>query len=99
MGEHGEMKLVAGMMPKDHMPYQAYRCSVCHEEVMTMKQLRKLSASYRRLRHATSVTLSTWGNSLAVRIPHEIAAELKWKSGTQGSLVKEKGGIRITQTL
>lgn len=46
-----------------------------------MKQLKLLANKYRKLRKAKGVIFSKWGNSLAVRIPSEIAEEYKIKAG------------------
>lgn len=95
----GKMTLVTQTMPKDGITFEAYRCEFCKEEVATGKQLQVLASKYRELNRAQPVTFSTWGNSLAVRIPREVASELRWKPGTRGRLLKEKDGVRIVQDL
>ena len=62
---------------------------------MTMKQLQALANKYRKLRQAKKVTFAKWGNSLAVRIPSDIADEYAITAGKEGVLTKEKDGIRI----
>lgn len=46
-------------------------------------------------RKAKEITFAKWGNSLAVRIPTEIAADLKITEGRNGILTRDKQGIRI----
>ncbi len=93
--QKGIMKRIESVMSPEKVPYEAFRCPKCGEEILTMPQLKKLADRYKRLRKAKEVTFSQWGNSLAVRIPHEIADELKIKSGKQGLIIKDKEGIKI----
>ena len=60
-----------------------------------MKQLKILAHKYRELRKAKEITFAKWGNSLAVRIPNEIAEDLRIVEGKHGILTKDKKGIRI----
>ena len=75
--------------------FEAFKCRSCGEEIMDMKQLRNLAQHYRKLRKAKEIIFAKWGNSLAVRIPSEIAEAYNITSGSQGILTKDKGGIRI----
>ncbi|MBI3051304.1 AbrB/MazE/SpoVT family DNA-binding domain-containing protein [Candidatus Woesearchaeota archaeon] len=80
---------------QDGVEFEAYRCVKCGEELMTMPQLRSLAAKYRRLRNARQVTFAKWGNSIAVRIPSDVAEECGISEGRQGLLTRDKQGIRI----
>lgn len=79
----------------DGITYRFHSCTSCGEELLDMKQLGKLAGKYRKLRKSKDVTFSKWGNSLAVRIPKDIADELGIKEGSQGLITKEKDGLKI----
>lgn len=83
------------VMEQDGVSFDAYVCPKCGEEIMTMPQLKVLAAKYRRLRQAKEITFAKWGNSLAVRIPSEIVEELNLSEGKQGTLMRDKEGIKI----
>ena len=91
----GEMKKLKDIMEQDGIEFEAYQCSKCGEEIMNMKQLKALAGKYRKLRKAKDIIFSKWGNSLAVRIPSEIANEYKLSAGKHGLLTREKEGIKI----
>lgn len=80
---------------EDGIEFEAYKCSKCGEEIMTMKQLRELASKYRKLKNAKEITFAKWGNSIAVRIPSDIVQEYNMRVGKHGTLTKEKEGIRI----
>jgi len=80
---------------QDGVGFEAYKCSECGEEIMTMKQLKVLAGKYRKLRTAKEIKFSKWGNSIAVRIPSDIAEEYHISDGSQGMLTKEKEGFKI----
>ena len=90
------MEQIKDVMVQDGIDFEAYRCSKCGEEIMTMKQLKVLAGKYRTLRKAKEVTFAKWGNSLAVRIPSEIAEEYNIGAGKHGILTKDKQGFKIT---
>ena len=83
------------IMEQDGIEFEAYKCSKCGEEIMTMKQLKVLANKYRKLKNAKEIKFAKWGNSIAVRIPNEIAKEYSIKSGKQGLITKDKNGIKI----
>ncbi len=89
------MKPIEDFMEPEHIPYESFQCPKCKEEILSMPQLNKLADRYKRLRKAKEITFSQWGNSIAVRIPHEIARDLHIKSGKQGLITKDKEGIKI----
>lgn len=91
----GKLRPVREAMPVDGVEYEALQCIRCGESIMTMGQLDVLADKYRKLRRAKEITFSKWGNSLAMRIPCEIATEYHLSIGSQGLLVKEKKGIKI----
>ncbi len=91
----GKLEKITDKIKEDNVEYEAYRCSSCKEEIMDMKQLGSLAKRYRDLRQAKAVTFAKWGNSIAVRIPNEIAKEYSIKSGKQGLITKDKNGIKI----
>lgn len=91
----GKMERMKDSIKQDGIDFDAYRCTKCGEEIMTMSQLKVLANKYRKLRKSRDITFAKWGNSLAVRIPSEIAEEYHLSPGTQGIMTKDKKGIRI----
>ncbi|HLC20049.1 MAG TPA: AbrB/MazE/SpoVT family DNA-binding domain-containing protein [Candidatus Nanoarchaeia archaeon] len=92
---NGEMEETKEVIEQDDVEFRILKCTHCGEELMNMKQLKMLANKYRELRNAKKITFAKWGNSLAVRIPNEIAAELNIREGKHGTLIKEKRGIKI----
>ena len=91
----GTMEVFTDRIKEDGIEYEAFRCSSCGEEIMNMKQLGVLAKKYRTLKKAKEVRFAKWGNSLAVRIPSDIAEEFNLSSGSYAVLTKDKEGIRI----
>ena len=91
----GNMKKMKDSIKQDGVDFDAFRCSKCGEEIMTMSQLKVLAGKYRELRKSKDITFSKWVNSLAVRIPSDIADEFQLSAGKHGILTKDKDGIRI----
>src|SRR3989338_947723 len=96
--QKGSMEKKKGIMEQDGIEFEAFKCPDCGEEIMTMKQLKVLAGKYRKLRDARDITFAKWGNSIAVRIPSNIAEEFKISAGKHGILTKDKEGIRIIPT-
>ncbi len=94
----GEMKKINDKIKEDGIEFEAFKCQSCGEEIMDMKQLKSLADKYRKLRKAKEIVFAKWGNSIAVRIPSEIAKEYKIKSGKPGIITKDKEGIKIIPT-
>jgi antitoxin MazE len=44
-----------------------------------------------------AVKVAKWGNSLAIRIPKELAEELALKEGDSVTLTKAKGGVAVAK--
>lgn len=82
-------------MKEDGIDFEAYKCPKCGEEIMTMKQLKVLANKYRKLKNAKEIKFAKWGNSIAVRIPTDIAEEFNISVGKHGTLTKDKEGIKI----
>lgn len=95
----GEMKKKKDVIEQDGVEFEALQCPKCGEEIMTMKQLKVLAGRYRKLRKAKEVTFAKWGNSLAMRIPNDIAEELNISEGTHGMLTKEKKSLKIVPSV
>lgn len=91
----GKMEKVRDKIKEDGIAFEAFKCQSCGEEIMNMRQLKLLADKYRKLRKAKEITFAKWGNSIAVRIPSEIAEEYKIKSGRSGIITKDKEGIKI----
>ncbi len=89
------MKIKKGTIPEDGIPYEFYQCNLCGEEILNMKQLQALAQTYRKLRKAKEVSFAQWGNSIAIRIPAEIAQEYHITPGKKGIMTKNKEGIQI----
>jgi len=96
--QKGKMEKVKDIMEQDGVEFEAFKCSKCGEEIMNMKQLKVLASKYRKLRNAKDITFSKWGNSIAVRIPSDIADEFNISAGKHGTLTKDKEGIKIIPT-
>lgn len=94
--QKGTMEKKKDVIEQDGVEFEALKCSQCGEEIMTMKQLKALAGKYRKMRNAKEVTFAKWGNSIAVRIPSDIAKEYDIHAGKHGILVKEKEGIKLT---
>jgi antitoxin MazE len=45
----------------------------------------------------TAMKVAKWGNSLAIRIPKELAEELALKEGDSVTLTKAKGGVALAK--
>ena len=72
--------------------YQAYRCKQCGEVTFDMQQAENY---FRASEKAKQVTFSKWGQSLAVRIPKELAKALHLKPKNKARIIVEKDGFRI----
>ena len=83
------------IIEQDALPFDAYKCVSCGEEIMTMEQLASLAYKYRQLRKASEVRFAKWGNSIAIRIPSEFVRDFNIREGKQGVMTKDKKGIRI----
>ena len=94
-----KMEKKKDVMEEDGIEFEAFKCVKCGEEIMTMPQLKVLANKYKKLRNAKEVTFAKWGNSIAVRIPSDIVQEFKISVGKQGTLTKDKNGIKITPTV
>ncbi len=91
----GKMEKIKDSTKEDKIEFEAFKCTSCGEEIMNMAQLKNLAQKYRKMRHAKEITFAKWGNSIAVRIPSDIAEEYHITSGKQGILTKDKQGIKI----
>ena len=91
----GNMQRVNDFIKEDNIDFEAFRCKSCGEEIMDMEQLKNLAKKYRKLRKVKEIIFSKWGNSIAVRIPSDVAEDFKIKSGRKGILTKDKDGIKI----
>ncbi len=91
----GKMEKVKDLIKEDKVEFEAFKCVSCGEEIMNMSQLKNLAQKYRKMRQAKEITFAKWGNSIAVRIPSDIAEEYNITSGKQGILTKDKQGIKI----
>ncbi len=89
------MEKKKGIVEQDGIEFEAYNCLECGEEIMNMKQLKVLASKYIKLRHAKDITFAKWGNSIAVRIPSDIADQYNIFAGKHGTLTKDKEGIKI----
>ena len=82
-------------MPREKIEYEAYHCTKCGEEILTMDQVKELGEKYKELRKAKQTSFAKWGNSLAIRIPEELVKELKIKPGTKAQITREQGILKI----
>jgi len=91
----GKMKKIKDSIKQDGIEFDAFRCTKCKEEIMTVAQLEGLAKKYRKLRDVKKITFAKWGNSIALRIPSDIAKEYSITEGKRGTITKEKEGIKI----
>jgi|TARA_Y100000310_G_scaffold5001_1_gene5914 hypothetical protein len=96
--QKGTMEKMKDIIEQDGVEFDAFKCTECGEEIMTMKQLKVLAGKYRKLRDAKDITFAKWGNSIAVRIPSEIVEQYNISPGKHGTLTKDKEGIKIIPT-
>ncbi|MBI2597672.1 MAG: AbrB/MazE/SpoVT family DNA-binding domain-containing protein [Candidatus Diapherotrites archaeon] len=84
---------------KDETPegvsYTYFACTNCGEEIVDMKQLHSVAQKYRELKKYVA-TVSKWGESIAIRIPKELAEEYGLKPNKRVNLIPEKEAIKIT---
>ncbi len=90
-----KMEEKQGTMKDDNVRYSFYKCISCKEELLDMPQMQSLAKKYKSFRRANRVSVSKWGNSLAVRIPKSVAQELHLKAGKELLLMKEEDGIKL----
>lgn len=72
--------------------YEAYHCDACGETVLDMNQARSFMAAAEKTRE---VTVSKWGQSLAIRIPKTIAEAFKLRQDAKARIIQEKDGFKI----
>lgn len=89
------MKTMSGVLEPDGVEYDYYKCPKCKEEILDMGQLHDAAEKYTALRKAREVKFQKWGNSMAVRIPKQIADELHIVPDKTGLMVKEKKTLKI----
>ena len=93
--QKGEMKKNKDIIEQDGIEFESFKCAKCGEEIMNMKQLKVLANKYRQLRKAKDIVFSKWGNSIAVRIPRDYAADFNISAGKHGMMTKDKEGFKI----
>jgi hypothetical protein len=91
---NAKMKVMQGIDPEG-IDYEYYRCVKCGEEILDMKQLHDAADKYKALRRAREGKFQKWGNSLAVRIPKQIADDLHIVPEKTCLIIKEKNALKI----
>lgn len=86
----GDMQIIQG--ERKGIAYQAFRCTQCSEVVFDMQQA---AAYLKAAEKAKEVTVSKWGESLAIRIPKEWAKALHIKANEKARIIQDKDGFRI----
>lgn len=89
----GKMVEKKGMTPEG-VGYAYSLCGKCGEEIVNMKQLHAVAQQYRETKRYTA-KISKWGDSLAVRIPKELAKKYNMKQNGEVTLIPEKEAIKI----
>lgn len=74
------------------VPYQAYRCKQCGEVTFSMAQAEKYLKAAEK---AKEVTMSKWGDSLAIRIPKAIVEACKLRENEKVKIIREKEGFKV----
>ncbi len=72
--------------------YSAYRCAECGEQIMDFTQAMNYMDNAEKSRQ---VTFSKWGQSIAIRIPVEIARAFKIKIREKARIITEKDGFKV----
>lgn len=78
----------------DGISYKYSSCTKCGDEVLDMGQLHEVAEKYREMKRH-SVTVSKWGQSLAIRIPKELVKKYHLKANKHVNLLPEKNAIKI----
>ncbi len=78
----------------DGVSHKYYSCISCGQEFLDMNQLHEVAEKYRQMK-AHRAKISKWGDSLAIRIPKELAKEYALKPDKYVHLIREKKAIRI----
>ncbi len=88
----GGKYVVAKATSEEGVEYEAYRCDKCSDELLDMQQAEKF---YRQLEKIYHVSLSKWGESLALRIPASIARSLHLKPKQKARIIPDKNSFRV----
>ena len=75
------------------IPYEAYRCGKCGEELMSLDQA---SAYLDEAKKAKTVSFTKWGQALGIRVPAEIVHVLGLKPKMRAGILIAKDGFRVT---
>lgn len=78
----------------DGVTYHYYSCTKCGEKFLDMDQLHEVAEKYRQMKKYKA-KVSQWGDSIAIRIPKELAIEYKLKPNQNVNLIPENKAIRI----
>lgn len=87
--------LKKGLLPKSELELESHYCQKCGQSFVDMKQLGELARKEKALREAKKARFAKWGNSLAIRIPKQIATELSINAGKEALISKEKKALKI----
>ncbi len=86
----GAMEVFQGV--RKGVTYEAYRCTQCRDVTFNMEQAEHYLTAAEK---SKEVTFSTWGQSLAIRIPKELAQALHLKPKNKARIIAEKEGFHI----
>ena len=89
----GTMHALTDKTPEG-IAYQYFKCSNCSEEILNRTQLHAVAQKYRQIKNY-HVKVSTWGLSLGVRIPKELAKKYKLRDDQELLMLPEEDGIRM----
>ena len=72
--------------------YDGFKCNSCGDVILDMEQARVF---YKALEKIYNVSLSKWGESLALRIPASIARSLHLKPRQKARIIPDKNSFRV----
>ncbi|MDP3741840.1 MAG: AbrB/MazE/SpoVT family DNA-binding domain-containing protein [Candidatus Micrarchaeota archaeon] len=72
--------------------YEAFKCPKCGEELLNMIQAEFFAKTLEKI---YNVSLSKWGESLALRIPASIARSLHLKPKQKARIIPDKNSFRV----
>ncbi len=88
----GGERAVITKVSEEGVAYDALQCDTCGETVLSLDQARHLAKALEKI---YNVSLSTWGESLALRIPASIARSLHLKPKQKARIIPDKNSFRV----
>ncbi|OIO26235.1 hypothetical protein AUJ14_02450 [Candidatus Micrarchaeota archaeon CG1_02_55_22] len=79
---------------EEGIAYEALACNRCKEELLTMKQAKKLAKALENVYHTT---VAKWGKSIAIRVPASVVRKQHLKAGQKAQVIPDEDnkGFRV----